>query len=111
LQDEGYDVIMLQASDNAYNEIKQAAPDLVTLDFTLEHPDAGWRVLQLLKLDPETAEMPVIVCSADHRLLRERRTQIEEMGCYIVEKPFDLDTILSAVSEALANSQQPRNQD
>ena len=58
LQDEGYEVTVLHASDNAYKEIKPAAPDLVILDMTLEHPDSGWLVLEMLKLDPETAKIP-----------------------------------------------------
>lgn len=107
LGDEGYQVTVMHAGDEAYTEIRQAAPDLVILDMTLEHPDAGWLVLQLLKLDPETARTPVIVCSAEVRLLRERRQQIEEMGCYVVEKPFDLDVLLSAVHQALATARQP----
>ena len=53
----------------------------------------------------------MIVCSADLRLLRERQKQIEEMGCYVVGKPFDLDTLLSTVRGALAGSRQPGNQD
>ena len=62
----------------------------------------------MLKLDPETAKVPVIVCSADARLLRQRQKQIlEEMDCYVDEKPFDLDTLLSAIDEALAGSQDP----
>ena len=49
----------------------------------------------------------MIVCSADARLLRQRQGQLEELGCYVIEKPFDLDTLFSAVDEALAGSQDP----
>jgi CheY-like chemotaxis protein len=111
LQDEDYQVTTLHASDEAYKEIKGAAADLVILDMTLEHPDAGWLVLQLLKLDPETVDIPVIICSAAVGYLRERRNEIEKMGCYVVEKPFDLEMLLGAVREALAGSQEPSNQD
>jgi CheY-like chemotaxis protein len=110
LQDEGYEVTILHDSDNAYDEIKPAAPDLVILDMTLEHPGAGWHVLEMLKLDPETAKMPVIVCSADLRLLGERQAQLEQMGYYVVEKPFDIDMLLSAVHQALASARQPITQ-
>jgi CheY-like chemotaxis protein len=101
LHDEQYDVTILHASDQAYTEIKKASPDLVILDMTLEHPDDGWAVLQLLKLDPGTVHIPLIVCSADVLLLKERREQIKELNCYVVETPFDLDTLLRAIRVAL----------
>lgn len=110
LHDEGYEVVTLHASDETYREVKRAAPDVVILDMTLEHPDSGWLVLQMLKLDPETTKTPVIVCSADVLLLREREEQIVAMGCYVVEKPFNLETLLSTLSEALAASQQRSRQ-
>jgi CheY-like chemotaxis protein len=101
LHDEGYDVTILHASDHAYTEIKHAAPDVVILDMTLEHPDDGWAILQLLKLDPETVRIPVIVCSAEVKLLTERQEQIEALSCFAVEKPFDLVTLLGAIQVAL----------
>ncbi len=104
LHDEQYEVTVLHASANAYMEIKKAAPDLVILDMTLEHPDDGWDVLQLLKLDPETVDIPLILCSAAVSLLRERKEQIREMNCYVVEKPFDLDILFAAIRQALARA-------
>jgi CheY-like chemotaxis protein len=107
LRDEQYDVTILRAGDHAYAEIKQALPDLVILDMTLEHPDDGWAILQMLKLDPGTVHIPVIVCSAEILLLRERREQIEELNCFVVEKPFDLVTLLGAIQVALRRVARP----
>ena len=101
LHDEGYEVTVLHASEHAYTEIKHAAPDLVILDMTLEHPDDGWAILQLLKLDPKTVRIPVIICSAEVKLLTERQEQIEALNCFAVEKPFDLVTLLEAIQVAL----------
>ena len=101
LHDEGYEVTVLHASEHAYTEIKHAAPDLVILDMTLEHPDDGWAILQLLKLDPKTVRITVIICSAEVKLLTERQEQIEALNCFAVEKPFDLVTLLGAIQVAL----------
>ena len=106
LHDEGYGVTVLHASEHAYTEIKHAAPDVVILDMTLEHPDDGWAILQLLKLDPSTAHIPVIICSADVILLKERESQIREMHCFVVEKPFDLDILLEAIRVGLRSAEQ-----
>ncbi len=106
LTDEGYSVTLLHASEKAYQEIKEAAPDLLILDMTLEHPDVGWHLLQNLKLDPETVQIPIIICTADTQLLRNRKYEIEKLDCYVAEKPFDLDAMLTLVREALIHSQE-----
>ena len=102
LQQEGYKVTVLHAGRESYKEIKAALPSLLILDMVLERPDAGWHVLGKLKLDPETTQIPVIVCSADVRLLREKEEHLRDMGCLVVEKPFDIDIMFAAVQKALA---------
>ena len=101
LESSEYSVTVLRAGNPAYDQIKKALPDLLILDIILEHPDSGWRVLDMVKLDPETAHMPVIVCSSDYRSLREKESHLHSLGCLVVEKPFDLDTMLCAIRQAL----------
>ena len=43
--------------------VRKIQPALLILDVMMPHID-GWEVLQTLKLDPETKNIPVIVCSA-----------------------------------------------
>ena len=102
LESPEYTVSTLRVGHSAYDQIKKALPDLLILDIVIEHPDSGWRTLDMIKLDPETAHIPVIVCSSDHRALREKQAHLESLGCLIVEKPFDLDTLLDTVKQALA---------
>lgn len=103
LQDEGYDVSLLIEGSLAYSRIREARPDLVILDIRMEHPETGWEVLNLLRLDPETADLPVIVCSADSQFLREKAVHLREKNCDVLEKPFDLPDLLSKV-EAVVGS-------
>jgi CheY-like chemotaxis protein len=65
LTEEGYRVILHHEGDTAYALIRKEQPDLVILDIRLEYPEAGWTVLDLIQLDPETTHIPVILCSAD----------------------------------------------
>jgi CheY-like chemotaxis protein len=102
LEGEGYSATVLHVGKNAYEEIKKALPDLLILDIILEQPDAGWKLLDKLTLDPETTNMPVIVCSADVVNIRAKADNLRELGCLVVEKPFDIETMLSTVREALA---------
>ena len=99
LTDEGYNVVLHIEGDSAYQLVRQEMPDLVILDIRIEHPEPGWVTLDLIRLDPVTTEIPVLVCSADARQLREKAARLAEMRCDTIEKPFDLDRLLAKVRE------------
>jgi PAS domain S-box-containing protein len=75
-------------------------PDLVLLDLHLPDLD-GDEVLRRLRADPRTADIPVIVLSAD-----ATRDQIERLklagAVDYVTKPIDVSVFLRAVKTALA---------
>jgi DNA-binding response OmpR family regulator len=98
---EGYQATICKEGDKAYALIKEVQPDLVVLDIRLEHAESGWNILELLRLDPATTHIPVIVCSADARFLRDKAATLHELRCDILEKPFDLDALLAKVTGAL----------
>ncbi|MCQ3937211.1 MAG: hypothetical protein DPW18_09210 [Chloroflexi bacterium] len=62
LQPQGYHVIPLTDPARAVERVKQVKPFAVTLDIMMPGID-GWTVLEKLKSDPETRNIPVIVCS------------------------------------------------
>lgn len=99
---EGYNTVVCREGDRAYDFLKNLRPDLVILDIRLEHAETGWTILELLRLDPALTQIPVIVCSADAPFLRAKAPTLYELHCDILEKPFDLDTLLEKVSHALA---------
>jgi len=74
-------------------------PDLVMLDLHL--PDqSGIEVLKRLKRDPATADIPIVVVSADRSSDKERL--MRELGAvdYLI-KPFDVRDLLRSVDSAL----------
>lgn len=97
LTDEGYETIIWIESEKAYDMIRRVKPDLVILDIRMGHPEAGWALLDLIRLDPDTAGIPVIISSADSRFLREKAELLREKGCEILEKPFNLEDLLTKV--------------
>jgi CheY-like chemotaxis protein len=107
LTDEGFQVVLHVEGSGAYQRIKQELPDLVILDIRVEHPEPGWVTLDLLRLDPVTTRIPVLVCSADARQLRAKATRLRELRCDTIEKPFDLDDLLVRIREILGRLQQP----
>ncbi|MEO8288288.1 MAG: response regulator [Chloroflexota bacterium] len=109
LQGAGYSVTLLQHAKYAYEEMVQTLPDLAILDITLERQGDGWLALDKLRHNPKTACMPAIICSADTRGLRARQESLSAMGCLVIEKPFDIDALLTAVQESLGGGSQARS--
>lgn len=101
---EGYATIAWQSGAGAHDLIRREQPGLVIIDLWMEHHDAGWDVLCALRADPITAAIPVVICSADSRALRGRGTVECRTNCVIVEKPFDVETLLHTVSALVASS-------
>jgi CheY-like chemotaxis protein len=101
---EGYRCFICKESAQVYPLIKERRPDLVILDIRMGSPEAGWQVLELLRLDPATADIPVIVCSADSPFLHLKEEALRALHCDILEKPFDLDMLLAKIAGVLAAS-------
>ena len=98
LADAGYETVIFYEGGSAYNDIKEQMPDLVVLDIRLEHPEAGWSIVELLRLDRETAHIPIIICSADYAALEEREDYLKTKRCDVLRKPFDIEDLVTKVS-------------
>ena len=101
LRSDGYDV---QASGDAFGDIRHAHADLVILDLFLHGDAAGWQQLDILTLDPATRGIPVIVCSAAITSLSEARTKLAMLDVAVLEKPFDLEQLSAAVAAAITSA-------
>lgn len=97
LEEEGYQVSVYSYAFRDLEEIKKVAPDLIILDYIIGGEDYGWQLLQKLKLDRETAKVPIIVCTAAVRQVREMEGRLHEKGVAVVLKPFDIDDLLREV--------------
>ena len=62
LKEHGYQIFPLTDSSKAVERAKALAPYAITLDIMIPKYD-GWQVLKDLKSDPETCNIPVIICS------------------------------------------------
>ncbi|MEA2530848.1 MAG: hypothetical protein QOF33_1128 [Thermomicrobiales bacterium] len=107
LESEGYRVSLDNFSDfdlaQKLADVKRLMPDVVVLDFLFGGEPLGWQLLQLLKLDRDTACIPVVVCTAAARQVTELEGHLRSMNVAAILKPFDIDTLLTAVSQALSD--------
>jgi CheY-like chemotaxis protein len=103
LEERGWETVMLHEGNTAFVKIKQEQPSLVILDIRMEQPDTGWRVLNLLMLDPETRAIPVIMCSADWTELDQKREWLNERGVQVLPRPFEVEDLYDSIEKALAD--------
>ncbi|HEY7851209.1 MAG TPA: response regulator [Ktedonobacterales bacterium] len=101
LEDEGYETLLYSYPITKAHEIERLKPDLIILDYIFGRSKAGWQTLQLLKMRRSTAGIPVIVCTAATREVREIEGYLTAHDIQVVPKPFDIDDLLSAVKRAL----------
>jgi two-component system sensor kinase FixL len=101
LEEGGWDTEVYRESDTAFSALKRTHPDLIILDIRMATPETGWAILDLLRLDPATVTIPVIVCSAAILDLRSHQTWLQEHGIAILPKPFDLTELFALVETAL----------
>lgn len=101
LEEEGYDVILAGFPIQEIDEIEQIKPDLIILDLVFSEEKTGMQMLQMLKMKRSTAVIPVIVCTAALRLVREQEGYLVSQGVHVVYKPFDIDLLIANVKQLL----------
>src|SRR5687767_11895658 len=60
-----YDMVFVESSDRAYSQIKKVLPDLVILCTRVDQLE-GFHLLTMLKLDPETRDIPVLTYTTEY---------------------------------------------
>ena len=105
LEDEEYQVAILQDGKGAFECVKSTLPDLLILDLKLGEA-SGQDILKQIKDDEITADVPVIVYTAAvleaeevSKLIREQPQYYH--GVYLLQKPFELDVLLDTVEQLL----------
>jgi CheY-like chemotaxis protein len=82
--------------------VKALAPDVIVQDLLFEGTqELGWKFLTLVRLDPELARIPLILCTAAVRTVNdpEMAEQLDRQGIRVVLKPFTIENLLTTLSE------------
>src|SRR5579883_42075 len=100
LTEEGYEVQKSIQSLRFYDAVREYKPDLILLDLMMPYLE-GEDELRLMKLAPETSNIPVIVVTAKADVDRDEAT-LRQLGViHIVKKPFDLNQLIQLVKQTL----------
>lgn len=101
LDGEGYEVQMIPKHQGAFEQLKSWEPELIVLDLVLGNAAAGWGLLDQIKFDPEIGRLPILLCSAATKEIREVEPSLQAKGVEYLEKPFELETFLQKISKML----------
>src|SRR6186713_125552 len=98
----GYQTIGVASGAEGLASAQQHMPDLIILDLRLCDMD-GWEVARVLKSDPRTRHIPVLILTAEP--LERELLATPAFGCEaILLKPFHADKFLDTVAQLLARS-------
>lgn len=76
LSSEGYELFTAASGEEALAVVKEHHPDLILLDIMMPELN-GFQITTMLKANPETQHIPIIILSAiDDRGARERGLQV-----------------------------------
>ncbi|MEE8425051.1 MAG: response regulator transcription factor [Elusimicrobiota bacterium] len=98
LEFQNYEVATAWSGEKALVEA-QKVPDLILLDISLEGI-GGLKVLELVRNDPKTSEIPVVMCSSAN--FPANKAKARELGADgFLTKPFKLDDFTATVDRLL----------
>jgi len=89
-----YHLIEVRSAQEAIAQARKVQPRLVMLDIMMPDQD-GWEVLQQLRAAPETAELPIIICS----VLVEREIASALGASDYLPKPVTQDALLTKLEQ------------
>ena len=88
LEHQGFDISTATNGVEALNMARRELPDVVLLDLMLPDLD-GFSICEILRSQPSTSKIPIIVVSAlDGEYVRGRSLQAGVAGCF--KKPVDM---------------------
>ena len=82
-------------------ELEQLQPDLVLVDWPVNHTEQGWRTCKWVRYHPPTADLPLIVCAAATPEMLDVEGLLRSQGVVVVYKPVELADLRAAIEVAL----------
>lgn len=101
LTEEGYRVTIASRGEQTLDSIAAIAPDLIVIDYMWPSSDNEWTLLNLLRIDPRTRDIPCILCTGAVAQVRGMEDHLRSMGIRVIYKPFDIEALAGAVRVAL----------
>ena len=95
-----YDVFTAASGPDALEQLKRQPVDLVLLDLLMPVMD-GYEVYHLLKENPRTKDIPVIIVTAKGER-KDRQLGLNGAAYNYIAKPFEIEQVVAKVREVLS---------
>jgi two-component system cell cycle response regulator DivK len=96
-------VICIKQGADVFITAKREKPDLILMDIQLSDEVSGIEATKLLKQDPETAKIPIIIITAF--AMKHDEVMIEESGCDMyLFKPVSIDNFFVAIDKYIGDN-------
>jgi two-component system sensor histidine kinase/response regulator len=106
LTSRGFTVETARDGLEGVEKVRKWQPDVILLDLLLPHLD-GFGVMNNLKQDPETQNIPIIVISAWPTA--DNRRRVKEAGAQtFIAKPFKADELVNSIQDSLPQEKKPQ---
>ncbi len=103
----GHEVILDSYKPHMLDVIKELMPDLIISDHVFGEEKIGFQLLQRLKMDRATANIPTIICSAAVKDLKEIEGYLTSKNVGVLYKPFEVDDLIALVNRKLSEVADP----
>lgn len=97
----GYRVITTTSADAVLKIARNVQPDVLILDLMMPEHD-GWDLLQQLSNQPDTARIPIMICS----VLKQKELALSLGAAAYLPKPFTDQSLLHALDDLLEQARQ-----
>jgi CheY-like chemotaxis protein len=97
----GYNVFTSRICDNALDCVKLHQPDIILMDLWIPNI-GGEKATNILKADPATKHIPVVLFSANNDI--EKIAGKTKADAFI-KKPYDIEELEKLVSEIIRNNE------
>jgi CheY-like chemotaxis protein len=105
LHNEGYEVFLEALGSEEVEHIKALKPDLVILDSSTDQEEYGWNIISQLRMIPETAAIPVILCIMPIRRTNEIKAHLSTKRVVLLNKPYAINDLLLTIKQAFKVSE------
>jgi diguanylate cyclase (GGDEF)-like protein len=104
LETQEYDVYTAASGPDALQQLRQQPVDLILLDLMMPVMD-GYEVYHLVREDPQTKDIPVIIVTAKGER-KDRQMGLSSATYNYLTKPFEMDELLEKVRGAMQRNGQ-----
>lgn len=100
LEFKGYPVVTATNGEEALQLIEQDRPALIISDILMPKMD-GFQLVQTLRTNPKTSQIPIIILSATYVTPEDREFALKLGAARFIEKPVDTEDFLLTIAEVL----------